>query len=192
MANETYTQLLRWLRRAVKGFASGTRMAPLRLLGLMAGRGVVVSSRITWPLMCLRQIHLGDSVSLGPSGWFFIPAGNRAASISIGKGAAVGEGFVISANNSIRIGDNCLLSYRVSVLDHDHVTGRDVNPVTSGITDGDPIVIGDNTFIGCGSVILRGVSLGKNCVVGANSVVTRSFEDYCAIAGAPAQLIRRL
>jgi acetyltransferase-like isoleucine patch superfamily enzyme len=167
-------------------------MGPLRLLGLKSGRGVVVSRRIIWPLLSLRQINLGDSVSLGPNGWFFIPAGNRAASISIGKGTAVGEGFVISSNSSIRIGDNCLLSYRVSLLDHDHVTGREINPVTSGITKGEPIIIGDNSFVGCGSVILRGVALGKNCVVGANSVVTRSFEDYCAIAGAPAQLIRRL
>ena len=175
----------------LKSFASSSRMAPLRLLGLNPGRGVIVSKHISWPLMGLRQINLGDSVTLGPNGWFFIPAGNRLANISIGKGTAVGEGFVISSNNNIRIGDNCLLSYRVSVLDHDHITGRGVDPVRSGITKGEPIMIGDNTFVGCGSVILRGVSLGKNCVVGANSVVTRSFEDFSAIAGAPAQLIRQ-
>jgi carbonic anhydrase/acetyltransferase-like protein (isoleucine patch superfamily) len=185
-------RLLRSLGRMLIGVPSSSRVVLLGLMGLNVGRDVIVTWRIRWPWSSLRQITLGDSVALGPNGWFFIPADNRAARISIGRGSAIGEGFVISSNNRIEIGENCLLSFRVSVLDHDHITGLGVNPVTSGITKGEPIKIGDNTFIGCNSVILRGVSLGRNCVVGANSVVTQSFEDSSVLAGAPAKLIRKL
>ena len=59
-------------------------------------------------------------------------------------------------------------------------------------TQGEPILIGDDCFIGCGAVILHGVKLGKNCIVGANSVVTKSFEDYSVIAGSPAKLLRTM
>jgi lipopolysaccharide O-acetyltransferase len=192
MAIEANTELLRRLRRGAVAFTTGLRTLPLRFLGLRIRKGVVVGGGISWPLMNLGQITLADSVSLGPKGWFFIPTGNRVARITIGQGSAVGAEFVISANSSVRIGDHCLISYRVSILDHDHVIGRDINPVTSGITKGEPITIGDNSFVGCGVVIQRGVSLGRNCVVRANAVVTRSFEDYCLIAGSPARLLKRL
>jgi acetyltransferase-like isoleucine patch superfamily enzyme len=128
-------------------------------------------------------------VSLGTRGWFYIPLNNRTACIHIGAGTAIGDNFTISCNESIRIGKNCLMSYRISILDHDHVTGLDVNPVKSGITRGEPVEIGDNTFVGTGVVIMRGVKIGKNCVINANSVVMRSFEDNCIINGSPAKIV---
>ena len=51
------------------------------------------------------------------------------------------------------------------------------------------IFIDDNTFIGNNAVIMPGVKIGKNCVVGANSLVTKSFPDNCIIAGIPAKFI---
>ena len=184
--------LLRSLYAGMKLFATGIRLAPLRMLGLSPGSGMRIGKRVRWPLMNLRQITLGDGVSLGSGGWFYIPLPNRTARIIIGNGTAIGDDFAISANNKISIGENCLIGFRVSILDFDHITGRDVHPVSSGVTKGKPIVIGDDCFIGCGTVILRGVTLGKNCIVGANSVVTKSIEDYSVIAGAPAKLIRKL
>jgi len=179
------------LSRRVRLVPSAARLSWLRLLGLKAARDIIVSRRINWPWLNLRQITLGEDVALGANGCFHIVADNGFARISIGNGSAVGEGFVISAESSIRIGDNCLLSYRVSVLDHDHITGYGIDPVHSGTTPGAPIEIGDNCFIGCGSVILRGVSLGRNCVVGANLVVNRFFADCSVLAGAPGRPIRR-
>jgi len=185
-------KLLRDLLGLKNRTVSFFRLLKPRLLGLKTGRNVCVGGDIEWPLGNVRNMQVGDNVSLGQRGWFYIPLNNRQATIRIGSGTAVGNDFVITSNAAVQIGRDCLLSYRVTVMDHSHVTGPGVAPVTSGLTDGKPISIGDKCFLGCNVVIMPGVTLGENCVVGANSVVTKSFEARSVIAGAPAKLLRKL
>ena len=52
-------------------------------------------------------------------------------------------------------------------------------------------VIGENCYIGMGSAIMSGTRLGKQCIVGANSVVKGEFPDYCVIVGAPAKIVKK-
>lgn len=47
------------------------------------------------------------------------------------------------------------------------------------------------TWIGTNAVIVGNVHVGKNCVIGANSVVTKDIPDYCVVAGVPATIIRK-
>lgn len=51
--------------------------------------------------------------------------------------------------------------------------------------------IGDNTVIFSGAAIIGGIKIGKNCVIGANSVVTKSIPDNCTVAGVPARIIKK-
>jgi acetyltransferase-like isoleucine patch superfamily enzyme len=183
---------LRKLHGAWNGMVSFFRLLTPRIFGLRTGEGVRVGGGIEWPLGNLRNLVIGNQVSLGKRGWFYMPLNIRQARIEIGSGTAIGNDFVITANNLIQIGQDCLLSYRVTVMDHSHVTGEGIAPVSSGLTEGKPVSIGDNCFLGCNVVIMPGVSLGRNCTVGANSVVTKSFEAGSVIAGAPAKLIRSL
>ena len=55
-----------------------------------------------------------------------------------------------------------------------------------------PVVIGKNVFVGCNSILLKGTRIGDNCVVGAGSVVSGTFEPGCVIAGNPARVIRKV
>ena len=185
-------KLLRNLHGAWNGLLSCFRLLKPRLLGLRTGRNVCAGGGIEWPLGNARNIRIGDRVSLGKRGWFYLPLNNRQAKIQVGAGTAIGNDFVITANSLIQIGCDCLLSYRVTVMDHSHVSGPGIAPVSSGLTEGKPVTIGDKCFLGCNVVIMPGVKLGENCVVGANSVVTKSFEAGSVIAGAPAKLLRNL
>ncbi|MDK0954333.1 DapH/DapD/GlmU-related protein [Clostridium perfringens] len=51
--------------------------------------------------------------------------------------------------------------------------------------------MGYQSFIGMGSRIMAGVKIGKHCIIGANSVVTRDVDDYSIVAGCPAAVIKR-
>ncbi|MFX3776812.1 DapH/DapD/GlmU-related protein, partial [Streptococcus suis] len=62
----------------------------------------------------------------------------------------------------------------------------------SGLEYGSPITIGDNFWSGGGATILPGVTVGNNVVVGAGSVVTKSFCDNVVLAGNPACVIKEI
>lgn len=90
--------------------------------------------------------------------------------------------------NGIIAGKNLLLAPGVKIISSNH----DYSNARTSIFK-DPIVIGDNCWLGANSVILPGVRLGNNCVVGAGSVVTKSFEESnLVIAGNPAKILKKV
>ena len=65
-------------------------------------------------------------------------------------------------------------------------------PRVAGVEMGYPISIGDNTWIGGGSIVCPGVNIGRNVVIGAGSVVTRDIPDNAVAVGNPCRVIRIL
>ncbi|TVP92399.1 sugar O-acetyltransferase [Alkalibacterium sp.] len=90
----------------------------------------------------------------------------------------------------IRIGKNAMFGPGVSLVTPEHPLHPDER--NSGLEFGRPISIGDNCWIGANATIIGGVTLGKNVVVAAGSVVTRSFSDNVVLAGAPARVIKTI
>ena len=176
------------IHRFFRTFSGRVRVRFLVLLGLNADKNVHAFGGTRWPLCGLKDITIKENVTLGFNGWF--SQIRKGAKFSIGAGSNIGDGFMLSADSPIHIGDECLLSYRVSVLSHRHICGNGVNPVTSGYAESKPISIGNRCFIGCNAVILSGVTLGDDCVVGANAVVTKSFPANSVIGGSPARLLK--
>jgi acetyltransferase-like isoleucine patch superfamily enzyme len=109
--------------------------------------------------------------------------------IKIGKNVwisfAVSGGCYVQGINGIEIGDNTIFAPGVKIISANH----DPNDYNKWIKCS-PIKIGKNCWIGANAVILPGVQLGDNVIVGAGSVVTKSFPNNCTIAGVPAKIIK--
>lgn len=111
--------------------------------------------------------------------------------VSIGAGCGI-SGSTIYAMKEISIGENVLIGGNCKIIDNDF------HPLSASLRteqkESDikkrPIFIGDDCFIGANSTILKGTVLGKNCVVGAGSVVSGIYPDNVVIAGNPAKIIK--
>lgn len=143
----------------------------------------------------LQNVTIGDNVQIGSRAWIqTVPIEKCPKPILfIGDNVHIGRNATISAAKKISIGKNCLIAYNVSILDHNHAFENvDLPPLLQGIDEPEEIEIGDDCFLGAHSFILKGVVLGKHCIVGANSVVTSSFPPFSVIAGIPARKIRSI
>jgi acetyltransferase-like isoleucine patch superfamily enzyme len=111
--------------------------------------------------------------------------------IVIGNGVYVGRYLFIAAMGEVTIGDGCVLSDYIYINDSSHGLNLAKGPIMSQpLETKGPIHIGRNCFLGYRAAVLPGVTLGEGCVVGINSVVTRSFPAYSMVAGAPARIVR--
>lgn len=111
--------------------------------------------------------------------------------ICIGSGCGI-SGSTIYAMKEITIGDNVLIGGNCKIIDNDFHPLPASQRICQKVEDikVSPINIGDGCFLGANSIILKGTILGKNCVVGAGSVVTGVFPDNVIIAGNPAKIIK--
>ena len=99
--------------------------------------------------------------------------------------------MVLSVAQQVTLGRSVLTAARCYISDHNHAFSDPRRPVLDqGMTPPQPVVIGDGSWLGINVCILAGVTLGRNCVVAANSVVTSSFPDYSVVGGATARLLR--
>lgn len=89
----------------------------------------------------------------------------------------------------VTLGDNVFISVGAQFICHDGgvLPFRREEPTLDLAA---PIMVGDNTFIGMEAVILKGVTIGRDCIVGAFSVVTRDVPDGHIVAGNPAKIIK--
>lgn len=146
-----------------------------------------------------KYISIGKRVSVGEGSWINCPVENlgsrkiRPPMIIIEDDVEIGRRAIISGVEHIHLHKNVLLSPNVYISDHRHQYEDTEIPVRKQpVSKIKPIEIGENTWIGINSCLLPGASLGKNCVVGANSVVNRSFPDNSVLAGSPAKIIKKL
>ncbi len=114
--------------------------------------------------------------------------------ITIGNNVGIGRCCQITAVNRIEIGDGVLIGSNVLITDHSHGNTDEesirIPPLSRKLETKGPVVIGNNVWIGSGVAILPNVQIGDNSIVGANSVVTKSFSNNSVIGGNPAILIK--
>jgi acetyltransferase-like isoleucine patch superfamily enzyme len=111
--------------------------------------------------------------------------------LEIGSGTNIGNFNHIFATKMIKIGNNVLTADKVYISDNSHNYENVSIPIKQqSIKQLNTVEIGDGTWIG-ENVCILGAKIGKNCVIGANSIVTKDIPDYSVAVGSPAKIIKR-
>lgn len=161
--------------------------------GHIGEKSVIYSpSKIVNPL----NISIGHHVIIEPNSTLYCVGAyqgvNHQGKISIGNNVYINYGFNATAAHHIIIEDGVLCAFNVSLFDFDHGYEDVVRNINlSKLMVKGPIVIGEQSWIGMNVAILGCVKIGKHCIIGANSVVTKDIPDYCVAAGSPARIIKR-
>lgn len=134
------------------------------------------------------SIELGRSVR-AHSGVKIRSVGN--GKVTIGNNASINYGCMIVAMKDIRIGHGVEFGPNVLVYDHDHDFRTPGGIKDNKYKVGD-VRIGNNTWIGANVVILRGTIIGKNCVVGAGSVISGIYPDNSLITQNRGTKVRKI
>jgi len=139
-------------------------------------------------------IQIGKGATLHLGRWSWIGHGSKIrvheGEVFIGAKSVLGQECTISAFQHVSIGRECVIADRVMLIDFDHGVSEVERPVREqGIYKRD-VRIGNNVWIGYGVAILRGVTVGDNCVLGTAAVVCDDVPDNAVVAGVPARVLR--
>lgn len=104
---------------------------------------------------------------------------------------SIQQNLHLTCAESIYIGQNTAIAANVSITDIHHNYIDILIPIEKQHLSVTPVYIGDNSKIYNNAVILPGTYIGKHTTIGANSVVSGHFPDYCVVVGAPAKIIKR-
>ena len=107
--------------------------------------------------------------------------------INIGKGSLIMSGVVI--NTETTIGNHCIINTSSSI-DHDNYF-KDFSSCGPGVVTGGNVTLGENSYLGIGSIVKHGVQIGKNTVIGGNSFVNKKCLDNFLYFGVPVKQIRK-
>lgn len=142
-----------------------------------------------------KGIHLGKNVTIRNlarleclNKW---NNNNILSNISIGDNTLIEQMAHIIGFGNVKIGKGCLISARCFISSCNHIYEEIDKPVfEQGLISKD-VEIGDNCFIGMDVKIFAGSKIGKNVIIGANSIVTGEIPPYSVAVGIPAKVIKK-
>lgn len=135
----------------------------------------------------LRAMCIGSKVRIYPLARIEVMKGGA---LTIGDDVSIGQCLHIVSGRHIVIGSGVTISANVFISDVEHSYEEIGTHIMNQPLFASETHIGENTFLGYGAVIRAGTILGRQCIVGANSVVKGNFPDFCVIAGNPARIIK--
>jgi len=137
--------------------------------------------------------HIGNNVWISPP--FFCDYGEN---ISIGANTFINSNCVLLDDNKIQVGENVLIAPFVQIYTASHplkasdrikFNGKNEAPY---VTFTKPVTIGNNVWIGGGTIIMPGVVIGDNVTIGAGSVVTKNIPSDVLAFGNPCKVIKKI
>jgi len=156
------------------------------------------ASAICFPPAALfgeRYISIGAGTVIGP--FSSLSAGispqhelGDVEVVRIGSGCVLGKGAGIVAHEHVEIGDDVFTGHNVYITDANHGYEDLTTPIGKQFGEARPVRVGEQSWLGNGTVVLPGVTIGRHVVVGAGSVVTHDLPDHCVAVGNPARIVR--
>ena len=139
-----------------------------------------------------QNIFIGNNVSIFHKTWLLTyQVSEKIPELIIDDGATIGHFNHITCVNRVYIGKNVLTADKVYISDNLHGYENINVPVScQPVFSKGEVFIGDETWIGENVAIISS-KIGKHCVIGSNSVVTKDVPDFSVVAGAPARVIKQ-
>lgn len=159
-----------------------------RILKLIQTVVFSVSYFINRSILKLLGVKIGKNLKTLP-----ITTIENPKNIQIGDNAWISKNVALYANSGIIIGDDVIIAKDVSIISGDHGHSDKSKKINQqGMRkDAQPIIIGNDVWIGEKAVILKMVKVGDGCVIGAGSIVTKDVPPYSVVAGNPAKIIKQ-
>lgn len=151
----------------------------------LIGKNVIFEAGVL--IFHAENISLGSNIYIGHNS---ILKGYYKSQMEIGTDTWIGQGCFFHSAGGLSIGNAVGIGPMVKILTSHH---DDVNPELAILElplKFEPVVIEDGADIGTGSIILPGVTIGRNSIIGAGSVVTRDVPPFTVYAGVPARFLR--
>lgn len=158
-----------------------------------AGKDLIIEDYAEINCISKQKIILGDRVTIGkfaiirPTN---IYGGEIGEGLKIGNNSNIGPYCYIGCSGYIEIGDNVMISPRVSIYAENHVFERTDIPMKEQGVKRQFVKIENDCWIAANSIILAGVTIGRGSVVAAGSVVTTDVPPFSIVAGVPAKIIK--
>ena len=162
------------------------------------GNNVIAVPNLT--LFGKDKIKIGDSCYFGPDcrieAWKKYNKKSYDPIIEIGEDVRINSTCHIGAINKVIIGKQTLLGSHVMIIDHSHgnnsIEEMSIHPSERDLYSKGPIIIGERCWICENVTILPNVSIGDECIIGANSVVTKDMPSRSVIVGNPARIVKKI
>jgi acetyltransferase-like isoleucine patch superfamily enzyme len=160
---------------------------------LSVGRDFIVEDYAEVNCMTYRGIVAGDRVTIGkhaiirPTNIYGSAIGEG---LKIGNNSSIGPYSYIGCSGYIEIGDNVMMSPRVSIYAENHLFDRPDLTIKEQGVKREFVKIEDDCWIAANTVILAGVTIGRGSIIAAGSVVTKDIPPYSIVGGVPAKVIK--
>jgi acetyltransferase-like isoleucine patch superfamily enzyme len=157
---------------------------------LRVGHNVAIGDYVS--MMCLGQdgVRLGDNVRIREFGWVQVTSHltNPGVGVTVSEGTYIGPHCVLGGAGGIAIGQGVMLGAYVQLLSEEHLHSADAPVARQGVTRSG-ITIEDGCWLGNGVIVLDGVTIGANSVIGAGAVVVGDIPPSSVAVGSPARVV---
>lgn len=181
-----------FLLRKPKGMMLGKNVSFFNSSKIKWGKFLRLGNQVYISGLSKNGIHFGNNVSIGAFSRVVVSTSlnNIGDKIVIGNNVGIGEFAYLGGAGGLEIGDECIVGQYLSCHPENHNHQDTLISIRHQGVSRKGIKIEKNCWIGSKVTILDGVEIGAGCIIGAGSVVTKSFPKNSIIGGVPAKLLK--